>query len=197
MCGKEGLNNETCDVCRYKFTNFRDLEHQENGPAIKRLSKFRQVNIGSTKNGLKWKGSDHGTGLKEALSNDQDIARLVRDVGVLEIHSFSQKYQGWVIEGGRHCRKITNTSEYWSALNRIAQCLSEIDITGLLTPDGEYVDEYSHPEEFWAIIGVAYTTIIAALYISNLAIQVDGGNPGWMDSVLLMLVFPHQRLLLF
>ena len=193
MCGKEGPDDEQCDVCLYNFSHFSHPDSETDNPGMKLVSKFRQVNISSTKDGRKWKGNDYGTGLKEALSNDQDIARLVRNVGALEIHSFSQKYQGWVVEGGRHCRKITNTSEYWRILNRIAQCLSEIDITGLLTPNREYVDEYSHPEEIWAVIGVAYTAIIAALLFSKIIIQVDaraGIDSGWMGPVFLMLVFP-------
>jgi len=193
MCGKEGPNDEQCDVCLYNFSHFSHPDSETDNPGMKLVSKFRQVNISSTKDGRKWKGNDYGTGLKEALSNDQDIVRLVRNVGALEIHSFSQKYQGWVVEGGRHCRKITNTSEYWRILNRIAQCLSEIDITGLLTPNREYVDEYSHPEEIWAVIGVAYTAIIAALLFSKIIIQVDaraGIDSGWMGPVFLMLVFP-------
>ena len=190
MCGKEGPSDEKCDVCWYNFATFGQPGCQTDNSEMVSLSKFRQVNISSTKDGRKWKGNDYGTGLKEALSNDPDIARLIQNVGALEIHSFSQKYQGWVVEGGRHCRKIANTTEYWSALNQIAQCLSEIDITGLLTPDGAYVDEYSSPaEEMWALLGVAYMTIFASLYIANLAIQVDG--PGFrLGSVFLMLIFP-------
>ena len=183
MCGKEGSNDEQCDVCSYNFSTFRN-------PEMVQLSKFRQIHISSTKDGRKWKGNDYGTGLKEALSNDLDLARLIQNVGALEIHSFSQKYQGWVVEGGRHCRKITNTNEYWGTLKRIAQCLSEIDITGLLTPDGAYVDEYSHPEDVWGFVGILYMTIFASLYLANLVIQIDGPDAGWMGSVVFMLVFP-------
>jgi uncharacterized protein YjbI with pentapeptide repeats len=190
-CGGEGPNDERCVLCGYKFTEIRNPKQPSNNSAINLVSKFRQVSISSTKDGRKWKGNDYGTGLKEALSNDPDIARLIRNVGALEIHSFSQKYQGWVVEGGRHCRKITNTTEYWSALNQIAQRLSEIDIICLFTPDGAYVDEYSRPaEEMWALLGVAYMTIFASLYLANLVIQVDGPDASWMGSVFFMLVFP-------
>ena len=141
MCGKEGLINETCDACGYKFAYFRNTEHQKNDSGAKLLSKFRQLNIASTQNGHKWKGNDYGTGLKKALSNDHDIARLDRDVGVLEIHSYSQEYQGWVIEGGSRCSKITNSARDWRALNKIAQYLLEIDINALMDPSGKGVDE--------------------------------------------------------
>jgi len=148
MCGKEGLINETCDACGYKFAYFRNTEHQRNDSGAKLLSKFRQLNIASTQNGQKWKGNDYGTGLKKALSNDHDIARLARDVGVLEIHSYSQQYQGWVIEGGSRCPKITNSARDWRALNKIAQYLLEIDINALMDPSGKGVDEDTLGSDF-------------------------------------------------
>jgi hypothetical protein len=166
-------------------------------PEPDRQSKFRQINLKSSKNGLQWKGNDYGTGLKDALSNDQDIARLVREVGALEIHNFSHEYQGWVIEGGRHCRKLFNSGAHWNMLNKIAQRLLEVDITSLISPGGKDVDEDAHGEELWAMWGSWFALTITFLLLFRIFIPwpsstalafVGDESPLWY--VLLLFIIP-------
>ena len=203
MCGKEGRNNESCDVCGFMFASFRNPLQPKISSGIKRLSKFRQINLQSSKNGLQWKGNDYGTGLKDALSNDQEIARLVREVGALEIHNFSQEYQGWVIEGGRHCRKIFNSGAYWNMLNKIAQRLLEVDITSLISPGGKDVDEDAHGEDFWAMWGSWFALTITFLLLFHIFIPLPsstdpafvGENRLWQVSMLC--IFPICLCLIF
>lgn len=69
-----------------------------------------------------WKGNDHGTGLVESLSYDEDVKQLAKKVGNLTIHSYTKEFQGWTIQVDK---RVEPDSRDWESINKITKYILE------------------------------------------------------------------------
>ena len=64
-----------------------------------------------------WKGNDSGTGLADALSNDEAAKNLAKNAGNLTVHSYAKGFLGWTLQVDR---RFKPTKQDWATIQKIA-----------------------------------------------------------------------------
>ena len=78
-----------------------------------------------------WKGNDHGTGIVDALSNDEVTDNLAERIGNLEIRTHTKEFQGWTLQVDRKLNwfEPSTTSEDWQDIQKIADYLISLPVS--------------------------------------------------------------------
>ncbi|MBN2238503.1 MAG: hypothetical protein JW712_01910 [Dehalococcoidales bacterium] len=69
-----------------------------------------------------WKGNDHGTGLIEQLTWDNEIKDLSKNAGNLTVHSYTKEFMGWTIQVDRRFQPAPSD---WAGIQKLAEFILE------------------------------------------------------------------------
>ena len=78
-----------------------------------------------------WKGNDHGTGIVDALSNDEATDNLAERIGNLEIRTHAKEFHGWTLQVDRKLNwfEPSTTGEDWGDIQKITNYLLSLPVS--------------------------------------------------------------------